>query len=166
MLDGNSRVTVTVRLRMKVGGRGGCAVKAYEAESMIDAGPEDIWTVLVDGAGYASWDSGVERVEGRIAPGATIKVFSKVSPGRAFPVRVTEFEPGRRMAWTGGMPMGLVRGVRTFTLSPEDDRRTRFRVREEYTGPLLGLMWRTMPDLGPSFEQFAGGLKARAERAA
>ncbi len=35
-------------------------------------------------------------------------------------------------------------------------------MREEYTGPLLPLIWRSMPDLGPSFEQFASGLKARA----
>jgi hypothetical protein len=27
------------------------------------------------------------------------------------------------------------------------------------------MIWRTMPDLGPSFEQFARGLKARAEEA-
>jgi hypothetical protein len=34
------------------------------------------------------------------------------------------------------------------------------------TGPPLGMMWRSMPDLGPSFSQFARGLKARAERSA
>jgi len=36
-------------------------------------------------------------------------------------------------------------------------------VREEYTGPLLGLIWRSMPDLGPSFGRFARGLKLRVE---
>jgi hypothetical protein len=40
---------------------------------------------------------------------------------------------------------------------------TTFQVREEYTGPLLGLIWRSMPDLGPSFDRFARGLKLRAE---
>jgi hypothetical protein len=29
---------------------------------------------------------------------------------------------------------------------------------------MLGLIWRSMPDLGPSFEQFARGLKQRAEQ--
>ena len=38
-----------------------------------------------------------------------------------------------------------------------------FRMREEYSGPLLRLIWRSMPDLGPSFERFARGLKQRAE---
>ena len=39
-------------------------------------------------------------------------------------------------------------------------------MREEYTGPLLPMVWRTMPDLGPSFAQFARGLKARVEERA
>ena len=63
------------------------------------------------------------------------------------------------------MRLGLFRGVRTFTLTPEGGS-TRFVMREEYTGPMLPLVWRSMPDLQPSFEQFARGLKARAEQRA
>jgi hypothetical protein len=70
------------------------------------------------------------------------------------------------MTWSGGMPIGLFKGVRTFRLSPTDGGSTRFDLREEYTGPLLGMMWRSMPDLGPSLSQFARGLKARAEQSA
>ena len=91
-------------------------------------------------------------------------MVSKAIPGRAFPVTVTELAPGQRMTWSGGMPLGLVKGVRTFTLTPGSDGTTRFTVREEYSGPLLHLIWRSMPDLGPSFRQFADGLKDRAER--
>jgi hypothetical protein len=40
---------------------------------------------------------------------------------------------------------------------------TRFEMREESTGPLLPLIWRTMPDMNDSFRQFASGLKERAE---
>jgi hypothetical protein len=65
------------------------------------------------------------------------------------------------MTWEGGMPVGLFKGVRTFTLSPQADGATRFTMREEYTGPFLPLIWRSMPDLGPSFQQFATGLKSR-----
>jgi hypothetical protein len=61
------------------------------------------------------------------------------------------------------MPLGLFKGVRTFTLTPLDDGQTRFHAREEFTGPMLPLVWRSMPDLGPSFQQFADGLKQRAE---
>ena len=89
-------------------------MKAFEATSVIQSSPERIWGILVDGARYPEWDSGVVEVSGRIAPGETIKVVSSVSPGRTFPVKVTEFEPDRSMSWTGGMPLGLFTGVRTF----------------------------------------------------
>jgi len=138
-------------------------MKSIESSASIKATPEAIWSVLVDGPGYSDWDSGVVRVEGEIAPGERIKVVSEANPGRAFPVRVTEFAPGERMIWSGGMPLGLFRGIRTFALSPGADGTTGFEMREEYAGPLLPLIWRSMPDLGPSFEQFARGLKARAE---
>jgi hypothetical protein len=138
-------------------------MKAYAAAATIQASPDAIWAILTDAANYTAWNSGVDKVDGRIAPGETIKVFSHASPGRAFPVKVTDFTPGRSMRWSGGMPLGLFKGERTFTLTPQGEGLTRFSVREEYTGPLLGLMWRSMPDLQPSFNQFANGLKQRAE---
>jgi hypothetical protein len=137
-------------------------LKSYEASADIKASPEQVWAVLTDAAGYSRWDSGVVRVEGTIAPGNTIKVFSSVSPNRAFPVKVSEFRPVQAMRWSGGMPLGLFKGVRTFRLTPNGGT-TRFEMREEFTGPMLPLIWRSMPDLGPSFAQFATGLKARAE---
>ncbi len=137
-------------------------MRHYESTSLIEARPEAIWAVLTDASSYPDWDSGVVAVEGRIAPQEKIKVTSVANPKRAFPVKVTEFSPSERMTWTGGMPLGLFKGVRTFTLTPENGA-TRFVMREEYTGPMLPLIWRSMPDLQPSFDTFAGGLKARAE---
>jgi hypothetical protein len=139
-------------------------LRSYDATATIEASPEVVWAILTDARAYSEWDSGVVRVEGSIAPGETIKVVSEANPGRTFPVEVSEFEPGRRMTWRGGMPLGLFKGVRTFTLSPTDVGGTAFTMREEYAGPLLPLIWRSMPDLGPSFRQFAAGLKQRAER--
>jgi hypothetical protein len=137
-------------------------MKSYEAKSVIDASPEQVWAALVDAPGYPSWNSGVDKVDGRIAAGEKITVHAAVNPGRAFPVKVTDFQPASRMTWSGGMPLGLFKGVRTFTLTPRGEG-TEFTVREEYTGPLLPLIWRSMPDLGPSFDQFATGLKHRVE---
>jgi hypothetical protein len=141
-------------------------MKFYEAASTIKASPDTIWAILSDGAGYTSWDSGVVRVEGRIAPGEKIKVVSSANPKRAFPVTVSEFTPGTSMTWSGGMPLGLFMGVRTYTLTRQADGTTRFAMREEYTGPLTNMIWKSMPDLQPSFDRFANGLKARAESAA
>ena len=140
-------------------------MKFYEATSAIAAVPEQVWAVLADGGSWAAWDSGVAEVSGRIAAGEKVTIRSEVAPGRAFPVKVTAFEPPYRLEFTGGMPLGLFRGVRTYTLTP-DGAGTLFRMREEYTGPMLGLIWRSMPDLQPSFDRFATGLKRRIESGA
>jgi hypothetical protein len=135
----------------------------HRAETLIEADPDRIWDVLADASSYPDWDSGVEKVEGRVGLGEKIKVYSEVNPGRAFPVKVVEFERARRMVWKGGMPLGLFTGLRTFGLTPEPHGATRFTMHERFSGPLLPLIGRSMPDLGPSFEQFARGLKDRAE---
>ena len=137
-------------------------MRHYEASSTIAAPPDAVWAILTDAPAYSDWSSGVVRLDGRVAPGEKLKVTSEVNPKRAYPVKVTRFEPGRAMAWTGGMPLGLMKGVRTFTLTPQGST-TRFTMREEFSGPMLPLIWRSMPDMQPSFDKFAGGLKERAE---
>jgi hypothetical protein len=138
-------------------------MKFYEASITISASPERVWEVLTSASRYTEWDSGLEKVEGEIVLGQTIKVFAKISPGRAFPVKVVALDASRRMVWRGGMPLGLFKGVRQFNLASEGAI-TSFTMREEFTGPLLPLMWKVMPDLQGSFDPFAQGLKAEAER--
>lgn len=135
----------------------------FEASSVIAAKPDEIWAVLVDGPRWTEWDSAVVRVDGTIAPGQKVTVYPEVNPKRGFPVRVVEFEPGRRMVWRGGMPLGLFTGTRTYTLTPRPDDTVRFDMREEYTGPLASLITRSIPNLGPSFVRFAEGLRRRVE---
>jgi hypothetical protein len=161
---GNRVVTVSPPLQTSDEGDHGIDEGVRGELSDPEAEPDTIWSILTDARRYSEWDSGVVRVEGTIAPGEKIRVTSAVNARRAFPVKVTQFSPGQIMEWTGGMPMGLFKGVRTFRLTPQGDGVTRFSMREEYTGPLLPLVWRSMPDLGPSFQQFATGLKNRAER--
>ena len=139
-------------------------MREYSATTQIDAPPATVWEILTDGSRYPEWDPGMERLEGEIAPGEKITAYTKVSPDRAFPVKVTEFVPGQRMVWTGGLPLGLFKGERTFTLVPNDSGGTHFTVREVFSGPLLGLFGRSIPDLTETFNAFAEGLKARAEQ--
>lgn len=139
-------------------------MKSYRVNETIRATPDAIWAILTDAPGYPEWDPGIVRVEGRIAPGESIKVISKLNPGRTFPVKVTEFVPSRKMTWTGGMPLGLFKGERTFTLDGRGET-TEFAMEERFSGPLLPLIGRSMPDFTESFEQFGAGLRQRAESA-
>ena len=136
-------------------------MRAFEAAATIHAPPERIWEILTDASAYPTWESGVTSVEGRIADGERITVHSEVNPGRSFPVTVA-MQPPTHMTWSGGMPLGLFRGVRTFRVAPSGGS-TAVTMREEYSGPLAGLVGRSIPDLDPSFRQFVNGLKSRAE---
>lgn len=135
----------------------------YSATTTIHAAPDTIWQILTHAPGYPEWDPSAIRIEGDIAPGEKITAYTKLSPDRAFPVKVTEFRPGEKMVWTGGMPLGLFKGVRSFILEPEGNGATRFTVREVFSGPLLPIFGRTVPDMTQTFEEFVQGLKARAE---
>jgi hypothetical protein len=94
--------------------------------------------------------------------GETPEIRTQAAPGRTFPVNVTTFEPPVRLRFSG-MPFGLFRGVRTYDLSRDAGDATTFHMREEYTGPPRGLIWRSTPDLGPAFDRVAQGLKQRVE---
>lgn len=134
----------------------------YQATATIDAPAAKVWAVLVDTAKWPEWDPSCDKIEGQVALGNKVKAFSKLSPGRAFPVKVTELVPNERMTWSGGMPLGLFKGERTFVLR-EDGDRTVFTVREEFSGPMLRLIGKSIPNMTEAFEEFAAGLKRRVE---
>ena len=123
---------------------------------------ETIWNLLTDAPNYPVWNTTVEKVEGHIVPGGKVTVYAKINPGRAFPVKVTEFTPPKRMVWTGGMPLGLFKGERTFALTPQAGG-VEFSMSEIYSGLMLPLIEKSIPDLQPAFDEFARALKTRAE---
>jgi hypothetical protein len=139
-------------------------MKTFAVTTAIRAAPEKIWHILTDAPRYPAWNPTVTKLEGRIARGERVVMHVTLNTGRAFPVTVSQFEPGRRMIWTGGMPLGLFKGVRTFTLSPRADGAVDFTMREEFSGLLAPLIGRTIPNLQPAFDEFAAALKREAER--
>ncbi len=138
-------------------------MRSFEAVTRIDAGPAEVWAVLTDVGGWRDWDSGVDRVEGRVALGESITIYATMIRTRPFTVTVTEIRPAEAMRWRGGLPFGLAVIERTYLLDAQDDGGTVVTVREDHTGPLAGLLDRSTPDLNPSFRQFCAGLKAVAE---
>lgn len=131
-------------------------------EIQIDAPQDEVWEVLADVSSYPNWDSGFISLEGELALGATLKLEVEASPGRTFKPKVTELNAPTGMVWTGGMPLGLMKGVPTYKLAAAGER-TSFEMTEEFSGPLAGIIGRSMPDLQPTFDKFAAGLKARVE---
>jgi hypothetical protein len=139
-------------------------MKAFETSTVITASPARIWALLTNTADWTRWNTTVDKVEGDVALGSTVKVFAKISPGRAFPVKVVELVPERRMVWRAGMPLGLFSGTRTFDLRSQPGGQVKFDMREEFTGLMAPLITRSIPDLTPDFAEFARCLKAAAEK--
>ena len=137
-------------------------MKIFEKTATISAAPSIIWAVLTNAGAYPAWNVAVDKVEGNIVAGGKVKMFAKVSPGRPFPVTVTEFVPNQRMVWSNVMPLGLFSGVRTFTLTPKDGA-VEFTMREVFSGRISFLIEKAIPDLTPHFEEFVASLKKRAE---
>ena len=138
-------------------------MKEYRANTTINAPADKIWSILTNTGAWPEWDPSCDRIEGTVALGAKIKAFTKLSPGRAFPVKVTELAPNQKMTWSGGMPFGLFKGERTFTLSSDGPGRTSFELREVFSGPMLALIGKSIPDMTDAFQGFVNGLKKRAE---
>lgn len=141
-------------------------MKIFTASTEIKASPETVWGILTDAASYLEWDAGLLKLEGTIAPGQILTIYTKAAPNRAFKPKVVEFEPNRKMVWRSGMPLGLFSGARTFTLTPLDSgTKTKFEMREEFSGAMLPMIGKSIPDLNPVFAEFAAALKKRAESA-
>ncbi|MEZ5925579.1 MAG: SRPBCC domain-containing protein [Hyphomicrobiaceae bacterium] len=138
-------------------------MKSFAVQVEIAASPDTIWELLTDAPHYPRWNSTVERVEGEIASGGKLKVFTKAAPDRGFPLTVTAFERPGRMVWSGGMPLGLFKGERTYEITARAGGRTAFVMREVFSGLLAPLITRSIPDLQPAFDAFAADLKRAAE---
>lgn len=137
--------------------RRSCAVSVR-----VPAPPERVWALLTDAEGFPRWNSTVTRIGGRIALGEKLQIQVPISD-RTFTPSVTAFEPSARMVWSDGF-WPMFQGVRTFALAPEDGG-TRFRMEEVFTGLMLPMIARTLPDFGPPFEQYARDLERAAKEA-
>ena len=138
-------------------------MKKYSASIVIRASVEKVWGILNDANNYPTWDLSMDHIEGKLALGETVKFFTKLS-AQAFPVKVTAFESNRKMVLTGGMPLGLFKSERTHTLTANKDGTMTFHTEEIFSGLLLPVFGKNIPDLTENFKNFAAALKKQAEK--
>lgn len=137
-------------------------MKIYSATTTIHAPTETVWKILTDTKSYPAWDLSMDHIEGNLALGETVKFFTKLS-AQAFPVKVTVFEPNRKLVLTGGMPFGLFKSERTHMLTANKDGSITFKTEEVFSGLLLPVFGKNIPDLTENFKNFVAALKKRAE---
>jgi hypothetical protein len=142
-------------------------MKEFTTTTNIRATPEAVWAILTDAPGYTHWNPEITRIDGRIALGEKIRAHVNLGGGviRPVTVRVTALEPTRRMVWTGGLPLRLFTGRRTFSLAAREGGMVEFTMHLQFSGPLAPLIAKSLGDRQPDIDALAAGLKKCAERA-
>ncbi len=135
----------------------------YQASIDIDAPVAKVWSLLTSVEAQNKWNTTLLKLEGEFKQGGRLVFLTKITPKQPFKVTVKEMGTNH-MVLTGGMPLGLFRGLRTFRVTALNEGRAKFETQEVFSGPLVGLMRKVMPDLQPSFDEFARDLKIAAER--
>jgi hypothetical protein len=117
------------------------ARKSVRAELLIEAPPEEIWTILTDPSTYPSWNPILVTVSGEFAEGATLNVGMKNPDGSVTDVQpvVRRIEPNVEINQFGGMRRTDVR--------PQVDARSRGRRYARYT--IRRVSWYRSVVLGP-----------------
>jgi hypothetical protein len=134
----------------------------YAVGINIKAQPNKIWTLLTNAKDFPRWNSTVKNIDGNITLGEKIQLRATIAPERIFKLRVSEFVPNQKMVWRdGSAPM--FQGVRTYMLKSKNDGSTDFSMEEVFSGLMLPMIAGSLPDFGPSFEQYAADLKREAE---
>lgn len=128
----------------------------------VRASPATLWALLTNAQDVPRWNSTVQSIEGTIALGETIRLRATIAPERTFKLRVTTCVPNDLLVWQDGSP--LFKGVRRYMLTPKHDGTTDVTMAEVFSGLLLPLIARSLPDQGPSFERYVADLQAEAER--
>lgn len=137
--------------------------RAHRASLTIEAPAATVWDLLTDAGTYADWNDAVVSIDGPIRQGETIRLVSVVDPKRTFKLKVTQMRAPSTMVWSDGMPLGLFKGERTYTITELGGDRCEFTMVERFTGPLAGLITKAIPDLTDSFNTFADSLRTAAE---
>jgi len=137
----------------------------YSTQILIASSPARVWAILIDAGRYGDWNPEILGIEGAFSAGARITARVRLGDGatRRVPMRVTELAAPTRMVWTGGLPFGLFVGRRTYTVVPSPGG-TEFHMHLEMSGPLSGLIGKSVGDRQPEIDSFAAGLKRHAER--
>ena len=90
-------------------------MKSYEASATIEASPDAVWKILVDGGHYTDWDSGVIALEGDIALGERLRRADRL-------VVQHLVQPLRGLGPTDVEPFVEHRDVSTLVLDPIGSR--------------------------------------------
>lgn len=137
-------------------------VLKYSVATVLSVSPEIVWQKITNIDQLLKWDSMLLEMTGSIKASGKIKLRSMIKPKQVFELKVTEFEPNKRMVWSSSMGP-LFRGIRTYELIPYERSSTLFKMDEKFSGWMLPFMKGMLPDCNLLFGTYIRDLKKEIE---
>ncbi|MGH6957214.1 MAG: SRPBCC family protein [Caulobacteraceae bacterium] len=129
---------------------------------------ETIWAMVVDVAGWSTWNPLYPRAEGRIGFGSklTLDVALPGRKRRTIHPTVQDWTPNEQIIWTLSLMGGLLRSTRYIEIETLAEESCIFSNGEIFEGPLMGLIPRSMRrSIKAGFTAFGDTVRDRAEAA-
>lgn len=143
-------------------------MKEIATEIDINATADEVWSVLTDFGSYPQWNPFITRAQGEIANGASLRV--RIEPpggkGMTFSPKVIRAQPATELRWLGHLWIrGVFDGEHIFEIETREDEGVRFHHREQFSGILVPLLWRSLDtNARRGFELMNEALKRRVEQ--
>lgn len=131
----------------------------YQSKIVINASGEQVYNVISNPQHFSHFDPNCLKIEGTLKLGQKIKLYSRLHGKKPLKMRVSVLVRNHKMVWVCGWPFNLFKRERIFTISAKDDSTTEFRIAEVYSGALLSLFRKKIPNMHTEFQLFTKGLK-------
>jgi len=141
-------------------------MELIHTEIDLESPPEAAWQTLVDFAAYPEWNPFLKMVDGRISPGARLRVQMQLGDGklRTFHPKIIRYTPGEEIRWLGKLWIpGLLDGEHSLFLERFRPDRVRFFQREIFRGVLTPVIRRRRDEIFAAFTKMNQAFKARVE---
>ncbi|MET7767730.1 SRPBCC domain-containing protein [Nocardia sp. NPDC005366] len=138
-----------------------------DAAVYIDATADLVWQVITDLPRYGEWNPFVTRCESSLEPGEpidmTVAVFG--STPRRQREWIRSHTPGRELSYSmKPVPLGALHSLRSHTVTPVGDGRTRYESHFELDGWLHPVVAAVLgKNLRAGFEGMTAGIQLRSE---
>lgn len=141
-------------------------MKKIETNILIEASPDQIWTVLGDFEKYPNWNPFIPFISGSKSVGQTLEV--RIQPpggsGMTFRPKLLQFDPGKEFRWKGQLLFpGIFDGEHYFILEKKAENQTLLTHGELFSGLLVGLLGGMLAKTEAGFLLMNEALKAKCE---
>lgn len=143
-------------------------MKEIDTEIIIEASAQKVWQILTDFENYPKWNPFINMIEGKVHEGNSFKVIIQAPESKpmTFNPVCLSFKENQEFVWKGRLFLpGIFDGKHIFKLEEFQSGRTKFIQREEFSGILIGFLWKKLDThTRKGFEMMNMKLKQEAEK--